>query len=112
MHRDWTYVDDVVAGVVAAAERPLGFEVVNLGRGEPVLLKDFVEGIEAVTGKSANLVPAPMPDADVPYTYADVGKAARLLGYDPKVSVREGIELFWRWYRRAVLGDRADWERL
>lgn len=105
MHRDWTYVDDIVAGVVAAAERPMGFEAINLGRGEPVLLKDFVEGIEAVTGERANLVPAPMMDADVPYTYADVGKAARLLGYDPKVSVREGIELFWRWYRQAVLGD-------
>ena len=69
-----------------------------------MLLKDFVAGIEAVTGRRANLVPTPMPDADVKYTYADVGKAARLLGYDPKVSVQEGIELFWRWYREAVLG--------
>lgn len=105
MHRDWTYVDDIVAGVTAAVERPMGFEIVNLGRGEPVLLKDFVTGIEEVSGRRAHLVPAPMMDADVPYTYADVSKATRLLGYDPKVSVREGIELFWHWYRQAVLGD-------
>lgn len=103
MHRDWTYIDDIVAGVVAAAERPMGYEIFNLGRGEPVLLKDFVDGIEAVTGKRANLVSKPMMSADVPYTFADTGRAARLLGYDPTVSVEEGIERFWQWYRGAVL---------
>jgi UDP-glucuronate 4-epimerase len=103
MHRDWTYVDDIVAGVVAAAERPMGYEIFNLGRGEPVLLKDFVDGIEALAGRRANLVPKPMMSADVEYTYADTSKAARLLDYDPKVSVEEGIERFWRWYKSAVL---------
>jgi UDP-glucuronate 4-epimerase len=104
MHRDWTHVDDIAAGVVAAADRPLGYEVVNLGRGEPVLLADFVRLIEECAGRRANLVPGPMPDADVPYTYADVSKARRLLGYEPRVSVREGVRAFWQWYERAVLG--------
>ncbi len=103
MHRDWTYVDDIVAGVVAAVERPMGYEVLNLGRGEPVLLKDFVEGMEALSGQPANLVPKPMMDADMQYTYADIGKAERLLGYEPKISVAEGIDLFWQWYHEAVL---------
>ncbi|HEV3312864.1 MAG TPA: GDP-mannose 4,6-dehydratase [Chloroflexota bacterium] len=103
MHRDWTYIDDIVSGIVAASERPLGFEIINLGRGEPVLLADFIKTIEAVTGKTANLTPAPMPDADVPFTFADTSKARALLGYDPKISVREGVERFWIWYQSHVL---------
>ena len=104
MHRDWTYIDDIVAGVVAAAERPMGYEIFNLGRGEPVLLKDFVERIEALAGKKANLVSKPMMSADVKYTYADTSRATRLLDYGPKVGVQEGIERFWQWYQGAVLG--------
>jgi UDP-glucuronate 4-epimerase len=103
MHRDWTFIDDIVSGVVAAAERPLGFEVINLGRGEPVLLADFVRLIEQASGRRANLISAPMPDADVPYTFADIEKARTLLGYDPKVSVAEGVEKLWHWYQAEVL---------
>lgn len=104
MHRDWTYVDDIVSGIVAAVDRPLGYEVVNLGRGEPVLLADFVRLIEDLSGREADLTPAPMPEADIPYTYADISKARRLLDYNPQVSVEEGVTHFWNWYRRVVLG--------
>ncbi len=103
MHRDWTYVDDIVAGIVAAADRPMGYEVMNLGRGEPVLLADFVHLIEELAGREAQLVPAPMSDADVSYTYANVDRAHRLLGYTPAISVREGVTRFWHWYRQVVL---------
>jgi UDP-glucuronate 4-epimerase len=103
MHRDWTYVEDIVAGVVAAVDRPMGYEVINLGRGAPVLLEEFVQLIEKLAGRSANLVPAPMMDADIAYTYADVGRARRLLGYDPMITVQEGVARFWHWYQRAVL---------
>jgi UDP-glucuronate 4-epimerase len=103
MYRDWTYVDDIVAGIVAAVDCPLGYEIINLGRGEPVLLADFVHLIEELAGRKANLVDAPMMDADVAYTYADISKARRLLGYNPKVSVEEGITRFWHWYQQAVL---------
>lgn len=98
MHRDWTYVGDIVSGVVAAADRRLGYEIINLGRGEPVLLAEFVQALEQLGGRSARLVPAPMMDADVAYTFADVSKARRLLGYDPQVSVAEGTRRFFDWY--------------
>ena len=104
MRRDWTYVDDVVAGIVAGTDRPLGYEVINLGRGEPILLADFVRLIEDLAGREAHLTSAPMPEADVPYTYANVDKARRLLGYDPQTSVSEGVRRFWEWYRGTVLG--------
>lgn len=108
MHRDWTFVSDIAAGVVAAADRPLGFEVINLGRGEPVLLADFVRLIEGLADRRASLVPAPMMDADIAYTYADIEKARRLLGYDPKVSVTEGVTRFWEWYQASVLRRRGE----
>lgn len=103
MHRDWTYIDDIVAGVVAASERSLGFEIINLGRGEPVLLAEFVGMIEDLADKKARLTPAPMPDADVPYTFADTSKAREKLGYEPRVSVAEGVRRLWSWYRDEVL---------
>jgi UDP-glucuronate 4-epimerase len=103
MHRDWTYVDDIANGVIAAVDRPLGFEVINLGRGKPILLADFVRLIEELAERKANLVPAPMPDTDIAFTHAEVTKARALLGYEPKVSVEDGIKGFWTWYRQAVL---------
>lgn len=104
MHRDWTYVDDIVAGIVAAVDRPLGYEIINLGRGEPVLLADFVHLIEELSGHQADLTSMPMPEADIPYTYADITKAQRLLDYKPRVSVEEGVTRFWQWYQQVVLG--------
>lgn len=103
MRRDWTYVRDIVKGILAATDRPLGFEIINLGRGEPVLLADFVSLIERFAGRKANLIPAPMPDTDIAYTYADISKARRLLNYEPQVSVAAGVASFWQWYKRAVL---------
>jgi UDP-glucuronate 4-epimerase len=104
MHRDWTFVDDIAAGIEAAVDTPLGYAVLNLGRGDPVLVADFIVAIEALVGKKARFVDRPMQDADVAYTHADVGQARKLLGYQPKVSVREGVDRLWAWYRSAVLG--------
>jgi len=98
MHRDWTFVTDIVQGVTRAADRRLGFEIINLGRGEPVLLADFVRSLEALAGKPARLKPAPMMDADVAYTYADISKAQRLLGYQPEIDVQTGVRRFYEWY--------------
>ncbi len=103
MHRDWTFVDDIVRGVVNAVDRPLGYEVVNLGRGAPVLLAEFVALLEACVGRKARLVPAPMMEADMAYTYADISKARALLEYQPHVDVREGISRLWVWYKTNVL---------
>ena len=103
MFRDWTYVDDIVAGVVAAADRRLGYQLINLGRGEPVLLEDFVKTLERLAGKAPRLVSMPMLDADVSATCADIQKARTLLGYAPAVSVQVGVERFFEWYVQNAL---------
>lgn len=103
MKRDWTFVLDIVQGIVGAVDRPLGYEQINLGRGEETLLSDFVKHVESLAGKKANLIAMPKLGADVLETRADIDKAKRLIGYDPKVSVAEGIDRFWIWYRQAVL---------
>lgn len=102
MWRDWTYVDDIVEGVANATERPLGYEVINLARGEMVKLTEFLAIAERSTGRRVAAEPAPKVDADVDRTFADISKARRLLDYQPKVSVREGVEAMWRWYESAV----------
>lgn len=99
MWRDWTYVEDITDGVVLALDKPLGYEIINLGRGEPTKLKDFVELLESLAGKPGNFVHKPKIAADVVQTYSDTSKAKRLLGYDPTVSVVEGVTAFWEWYR-------------
>jgi UDP-glucuronate 4-epimerase len=104
MHRDWTYVDDIVQGLLAAADRPLGYEVINLGRGKPTLLADFVRLIEEQAGRSSNLTSKPMPPADMEYTYANVDRAKELLGYAPTITVEQGVREFWLWYQEAVMG--------
>lgn len=106
MYRDWTYVDDTVAGVVAALDRPLGYEIINLGRGEPVLLTDFVEMMEELSGRKANLVDTPRLAADFVRNEADISKARRLLDYDPRVSVVDGVRRFWEWYQRYDLDQK------
>lgn len=102
MYRDWTYIDDIVSGIERALDRRLGYEVINLGRGEPVYLKDFVGALEKLSGKRANFESQPMVAADISYTYANIDKARRLLGYEPKVSVPEGVREFYEWYVRNV----------
>jgi UDP-glucuronate 4-epimerase len=103
MWRDWTYIDDITDGVVAAVERPLGYEIINLGRGEPVLLRRFVKLIEEQAGRPANLINKPRLAADFAQNQADISKARRLLGYDPQVSIEEGVQRFWQWYAAAEL---------
>ena len=86
-------------GIVAALDRPLGYEIINLGRGEPVLLRNFVRIMEELSGRKANLAPMPRLAADFVRNEADISKARRLLAYDPQVSVAEGVRRFWEWYR-------------
>lgn len=102
--RDWTYVSDIVSGIVAACDRRLGYEIINLGRGEPVLLCDFIDKLELASGKKAKLVDQPLMAADVTYTFADISKARRLLNYDPRVSVELGTQLLYDWFHREVGG--------
>lgn len=104
MYRDWTYIEDIVSGVLAAVDRSLGYETINLGRGEPVRMADFVTLVEELVGKPARMTTPPAPPSEPPVTYADISKAQRLLDYDPQVSVDEGMRRFWAWYRSEILG--------
>ncbi len=102
MKRDWTYVDDIVSGIAAALDRPLGYEIINLGRGEPVLMADFVRIIEELVGRPALLVTPPAPASEPPVTFANIDKARRLLDYRPQTPVHEGLARLWDWYRREI----------
>jgi len=99
MKRDWTYVDDIVDGVISAMENPFGYQIINLGRGEPVLMADFVEIVEGLIGKKAILDTPPAPPSEPPITFANIDKAHRLLAYKPQTPVAEGLAKMWEWYR-------------
>ena len=100
MQRDWTYVDDIVDGVVRAIDTPLGYELINLGRGEPVLMADFVRIIEELVGKQAILECPDAPASEPAITFANIDKARALLGYDPQTSIREGLAELVKWYEQ------------
>lgn len=97
--RDYTYVDDIVAGVVRAVERVEGFEVINIGGSQTTPLARLIELIETTLGKSARIVEKPLPPGDVQRTWADTGKAGRLLDFHARVPLEEGLRRFVRWYR-------------
>ncbi len=97
--RDFTYVDDIVAGTLAAL-RPLGFEVINLGGGnEPMSIRRLIELFEHTLGKQASIDPQPFHDGDMKDTAADVSKAARLLDWTPTVKPEEGFARMAEWYQ-------------
>jgi UDP-glucuronate 4-epimerase len=105
MERDFTYIDDIVAGVVAALDRPPGAEggaphaLYNLGNHRPVHLRRFLEILEAALGRKAEIRLAPLPPGDVVRTYADIEASRRDLGFEPKTPIEEGLPRFVAWYR-------------
>jgi UDP-glucuronate 4-epimerase len=100
--RDYTFVDDIVDGILTALDRPVPFayEIFNLGNSLPVQLSALISLIENALGRTAVIEPAPEQPGDVKLTYADIGKAQRMLGYQPRVQIEEGIERFCSWYLR------------
>jgi UDP-glucuronate 4-epimerase len=98
--RDWTYIDDTCAGVIAALDADFEYEIFNLGRGEPVVLNDFIHTIESLVGRKAIIEHAPLPPTEPSITYSDTSKAARLLNYHPHVSLADGLNHFWQWYQQ------------
>jgi UDP-glucuronate 4-epimerase len=98
--RDYTYVDDIVDGLVAALDLGAPFEIFNLGGAETTSLRDLVDGLAAALEVEPSIEYLPEQPGDVPITFADVSKAARLLGYSPRVPIREGLGRFVDWYRR------------
>jgi UDP-glucuronate 4-epimerase len=101
LKRDWTYIDDILDGFVAAMNKPMGFEIFNLGCGNPVENLEFVSVLESLLGKRARVIDTPTPSSEPLITYADVSKARRFLGYEPKYRVQTGLPRFVDWLREA-----------
>jgi UDP-glucuronate 4-epimerase len=108
LRRDWTYIDDVVAGVVAALDRPLGYEVLNIGRGQPFALNDFIAIFERLEGRAAKRIDAPRPTSDPEVTFADVSKAREMLDYQPTVELPDGLERFRDWWKATCMSSGGD----
>lgn len=104
--RDYTYVADIVSGVVAAIERvqPGAYEIVNLGGTQTISLAELVTVIENTVGKQAVIDRQPDQPGDVPITYANIDRARRLLGYAPTTTVAQGIPHQWAWRRSLPQG--------
>ena len=98
--RDYTYIDDIIQGVVAAIDRcnaTAGYRVFNLGGNQPTSLKDMIAIIESVTGKTAQIEQKPMQPGDVTRTWADLTRSQAELGYQPTTSLADGIVKQWQW---------------
>jgi len=102
--RDYTYIDDILHGVMAAMETAFPFEVINLGESQTVSLKRLIELISEALGKDPRIESLPMQSGDVPLTHADISRARRLLGYVPQTQIEEGIRRFVEWYRHRKPG--------
>ncbi|MFH1721000.1 MAG: GDP-mannose 4,6-dehydratase [Candidatus Altiarchaeota archaeon] len=99
--RDYTYVADILNGIMAAFEKEFRFEIINLGNEHPIKLKRMIEVIEESLQKKAKINQMPDQPGDVPITYADIGKAKKMLNYQPTVSIEDGIKRFVEWYKES-----------
>jgi UDP-glucuronate 4-epimerase len=98
IHRDWTYVEDIVDGVIAALYKPMGYEIINLGFGSPLSMIDFVAYLEQLSGRTVARIHKPMPESEPPITYCDNQKARTLLGFQPKIDIYAGLDRMWEWF--------------
>ncbi|HMJ91114.1 MAG TPA: SDR family NAD(P)-dependent oxidoreductase [Candidatus Acidoferrum sp.] len=97
--RDYTYIDDILGGVLACTEREFGFEVFNLGESHTVTLARLIEVLQDALGIKAVIDRQSLQPGDVPITYANISKAQRTLGYAPTTQIEQGIEKFAQWFR-------------
>lgn len=99
LKRDFTYIDDVIHGTIAAIDNEAPCELFNLGNHQPVELMEFIKTIEETTGKKAAFEYLPMQNGDVLETYAEISHSQKMLNYSPKTSLREGIPKFVAWFK-------------
>ena len=99
LKRDFTFIDDIVSGVLAAIDRTNSFEIINLGNSHPVELGNFIEILERELGANAKKNMMPMQPGDVLATYADITKAKTVLGWQPTTSIGEGLKKFISWFK-------------
>lgn len=96
--RDYTFIDDIVHGIMAAINHLDGFEILNLGESKTTSLKNLVKLLENALKKEAIIEYKPMQPGDVDQTYANIDKARRLISYNPQISIENGIQKFVEWY--------------
>ena len=100
--RDYTYIDDIIAGLRAAMDYDQSkYEVINLGESRTVELRELIGLLEQALGRQAEIDRQPLQPGDVPQTFADISKARRLLGYDPQTQIEKGIEKFVEWFKES-----------
>ena len=96
--RDYTYISDIVDGVLACTRLKFGYEIFNLGESQTVSLARLIELIEKALGRKAIIDRQPLQPGDVPITYADIAKSRRMLNYNPQVKIETGIAMFVKWF--------------
>jgi UDP-glucuronate 4-epimerase len=99
MKRDFTYISDIVKGVISAIDKPFPYEIFNLGNNKPINLSKFIELIELNLNKKAKKEFLPNKKEEVKITYSDIDKARRMLNYSPNVDIEEGVYNFIKWYK-------------
>ncbi len=97
--RDYTYISDCIDCIVSAIDFPKDFEIINIGSGITISLKELIRILEKVTRKKISIKQFNMQPGDLPTTYADISKARKLFGYSPRVTIKEGIKRFFEWYK-------------
>ena len=100
--RDYTYITDIVDGVMACTQREFGYEIFNLGESQTVTLNELIELLENSLGQKAVIDRQPPQPGDVPITFADVSKARAKLGYNPTTKIAQGIPKFVEWFSSSV----------
>jgi UDP-glucuronate 4-epimerase len=102
MMRDFTYIDDIIDGTVAAMDKCEGFDIYNLGESKPITVNDLITEIEKALGKKAVREYQPPQPGDVERTYADITRASRELGYNPSTNIQTGLTNFTTWLRKST----------
>ena len=97
--RDYTFVGDIVKGIILALEKEFDFEIINLGNNNPIQLRELIALIERKVGKKAEQKRMAEQAGDVPLTFADISKAKKLLGWQPETPIEEGIKEFVKWFK-------------
>lgn len=114
--RDYTYIDDIIDGIIKASDYALKnntvYEIINIGNSKPIALKDMIQTIASALGIEAKTKQYPMQPGDVDRTYADISKAKKLLGYEPKISFEKGIKNFVKWYKENVFNKEVKKEKI
>lgn len=103
--RDWTYIDDVIDGFIHALEQPFGYEIINIGCGNPMKLSTLIQQIEHLSNRDISQRLMSSEKSEPSVTYCENSKARKLLNFIPKTNIRDGLEKTWHWFRQEYSHD-------